>query len=84
MHFSLAIVLYDMEMLSTLTPLNLRDQGHFVTSPNGLSWIVCQHFQTTFSLKQLGQFKLKFICSIQTKEERGLLGPRQTKLAQAV
>ena len=55
-HFSLAVVLFDMEMQSTSIPMNSRGQGHLVTLAKGHLSVVCQYFQRT-SLKLLDKFQ---------------------------
>ena len=63
-HFSIAIMLSDMEMPLTFTSMNFRGQGHFVTLTKGHLSVVCLHFLRTSPLKLLCQFQLNVICSL--------------------
>ena len=54
-HFSVAIMLFDMEMQSTSTPMNTRGQGHIVTlTKDHLFIAACQHFQKSSPQKPFG------------------------------
>ena len=60
-HFSATIVVCDMEMQSILIPRNAKGQGHLVTLVEGHSCWIYEYFESPFSKKLLGQFKLYFI-----------------------
>ena len=65
--FSVAIIVYVMEMQLTSTFMNAKGQCHLSTlAKKSLS----QNFQSASLLKLLGQFQLNFICRLQAEGER--------------
>ena len=58
MHFSVAVVLFDMEMQSIM---NFGGQSHLVTLAKGHLSDICQYFCKDFFMKQLRLFQFYFI-----------------------
>ena len=70
MHFSFAVVLYDMEMQSASTPINfLRPRSFSKLGKMLLIQSLSKHYQRTFSLKPLDKYQLNFTRSHQAKGE---------------
>ena len=66
-HFSVVIMLCDMEMRAISTSMNYSGQSHLMTLAKGHFPVICHHFQRTFHFKLLGQFQVNFICSLKAK-----------------
>ena len=68
--FSVAIVLFDMKMYQNSTLRNSRGQCYLVTMAKGHLSVVCQHFQSFFTLKLLGHFHLNSYAASRHRGER--------------